>query len=594
MDLLLESSPLKIKPNFSSNTEDWRAYYHQLQQQQYIRHARTQLEHVSQLDIDHDAVFVRHTATVCTLGDLWNTDEKITTMIKDGMNILRLNLSMASYDYYADVIRRVRAIERALNYQPVVAIALDISAPPVRTGLIQNNVEAVVTLNDGQIVKLTVDTDLKNSTSDTLIFIDTQYFPTFIHCVKPGDRIHLDDGMLTLIVRELGLDNITCLVEQGGELQPMFNEVHKAISAVGNVLICQTAESITRHLKQLTCGIWRLLWNPKYCSHRFQPINERYSLNELMEVADGIIVGRQGLGLVYPTEKIFQLQKQIIGKCNIVHKPVFVISQLLESMRFKPRPTRAEVSDVANAVLDGADGLVLTVETSRGLFPKEALHVLHMIMYDVGSCVISLFHASCSSFARPHFTLFSFFARDRPTQKICREAESAIFHKRFVADLQAARDARGLSPLDPAYLSALAAVEAANSSNTSAIFVVTTTGRSASAIAAFRPSCPVVPIMRRPEVARLCHSFRGLHPFVHTSEKLEDWSRDMDARLNAAMKYALSRGFVALGDQVVVVTGWKAGTGATNTVRVLELPRDGRPISIVNSQSQLTGDAWFD
>ncbi|KAF8564031.1 hypothetical protein P879_08808 [Paragonimus westermani] len=569
MDLLLESSPLKIKPNFSSNTEDWRAYYHQLQQQQYIRHARTQLEHVSQLDIDHDAVFVRHTTTVCTLGDLWNTDEKITTMIKDGMNILRLNLSMASYDYYADVIRRVRAIERALNYRPVVAIALDISAPPVRTGLIQNNVDAVVTLNDGQIVKLTLDTDLKNSTSDTLIFIDTQYFPTFIHCVKPGDRIHLDDGMLTLIVRELGLDSITCLVEQGGDLGswkrvdlPNGRVYHQTFETAYMRDLAFAVESKVDYVfTGYACNARQLLQAKSILGDNirvFAKVESRdavKNLNELMEVADGIIVGRQGLGLVYPTEKIFQLQKQIIGKCNIVHKPVFVISQLLESMRFKPRPTRAEVSDVANAVLDGADGLVLTVETSRGLFPKEALHVLHMI---------------------------------------CREAESAIFHKRFVADVQAARDARGLSPLDPAYLSALAAVEAANSSNTSAIFVVTTTGRSASAIAAFRPSCPVVPIMRRPEVARLCHSFRGLHPFVHTNEKLEDWSRDMDARLNAAMKYALSRGFVALGDQVVVVTGWKAGTGATNTVRVLELPRDGRPISIVNSQSQLTGDAWFD
>ncbi|KAF7256229.1 hypothetical protein EG68_06496 [Paragonimus skrjabini miyazakii] len=536
MDLLLESSPLRIKPNFSPDTEDWRAYYHQLQQQQYIRQARTQLEHVSQLDIDHDAVFVRHTTTVCTLGDLWNTDEKITTMIKDGMNILRLNLSMASYDYYADVILRVRAIERALNYQPVVAIALDISAPPVRTGLIQNNVEAVVTLNDGQIVKLTLDTDLKNSTSDTLIFIDTQYFPTFIHCVKPGDRIHLDDGMLTLIVRELGLDSITCLVEQGGDLGswkrvdlPNGRVYHQTFETAYMRDLAFAVESKVDYVfTGYACNARQLLQAKSILGDEIRVFAKVESkdavknLNELMEVADGIIVGRQGLGLVYPTEKIFQLQKQIIGKCNIVHKPVFVISQLLESMRFKPRPTRAEVSDVANAVLDGADGLVLTVETSRGLFPKEALHVLHMLL------LANIWKSPCLS------------------------------------------------------------------SNTSAIFVVTTTGRSASAIAAFRPSCPVVPIMRRPEVARLCHSFRGLHPFVHTGEKLQDWSRDMDARLNAAMNYALSRGFVALGDQVVVVTGWKAGTGATNTVRVLELPRDGRPISIVNSQSQLTGEVWFD
>lgn len=98
-----------------------------------------------------------------------------------------------------------------------------------------------------------------------------------------------------------------------------------------------------------------------------------------MTYSDGIIIGRGSLSLCYPNEKVFQIQKQIIAKCNIFQKPVFVITHLLESMRFKPRATRAEISDVANAVLDGADGLILTVETSRGLFPKESLTVLHKV-----------------------------------------------------------------------------------------------------------------------------------------------------------------------------------------------------------------------
>lgn len=106
-----------------------------------------------------------------------------------------------------------------------------------------------------------------------------------------------------------------------------------------------------------------------------------------MSIADGIIVNRGDLGLDFPPQKVFRFQKQIIAKCNILRKPVFVISQLLDSMRFKPRPTRAEVSDVANAVLDGADGLILTVETSRGLFPEKALKVLHKVSFSSGVCI---------------------------------------------------------------------------------------------------------------------------------------------------------------------------------------------------------------
>lgn len=565
MDILLKKSTMKL-PHKDNDREPTDVYLHQHQHQQNVFHARTYIEHVSKFDIDDPPAFVREVNLGCTLGDLWNTDEDIRNMIKGGMNILRLNLSMGSHDYYMDVIKRVRAIDEANNFQPVVSIALDISAPPIRTGLINNDVDAEIRLEEGHFVTLTLDEEMRDQTCAKLVYIDQQYFPTFVQYVKVGDRIFMDDGMLSLIVREVHTKNIKCLVEQGGPLGSMkrvdiqndrvyantFETTymqHLEFAKISKVDFVFTGYSLTREhilLAKAKLGDDILLFA------KLQTKESIRNLDEILVCSDGIIVGRNGLNLAYPCEKIFLLQKHIIAKCNIVHKPVFVISQLLESMRFKPRATRAEVTDVANAVLDGADGLILTVETSRGMFPRGSLRVLH---------------------------------------KTCRVAETAIYHEKFLYALKCARELRGLSILEPAYLAALAAVEASTASSSSAIFVITTTGRSANTIASFRPSCPVIAVMRRPEVARMCHTFRGIHPFVFLGEKLDDWSLDMDLRLNAAIKNACKRRFISDSDTIVIVTGSIAGSGATDTVRVFKLQGCDKPSSFVNSLSDLN---WSD
>ncbi|VDN10723.1 unnamed protein product [Dibothriocephalus latus] len=158
---------------------------------------------------------------------------------------------------------------------------------------------------------------------------------------------------------------------------------------------------------------------------------------QLITAADGIIISRTDLGLQYSSEKIFKLQKHVIGLCNVAAKPVFVIGQLIESMRTKPRPTRAETSDVANAVLDGVDGIILSVETSRGVFPLETLSTV---------------------------------------DRVCREAERAVCHETFRAELKQSRTLRGVDQTDVTSITALSAVEAAASCGATAIFVITTSG----------------------------------------------------------------------------------------------------------------------
>ncbi|CAH8498963.1 unnamed protein product [Schistosoma turkestanicum] len=534
-------------------------YMTQHQQQQHLSHARSWLQHIGSQSIDRAPFFVRHTTLVCTLGDLWDSDEKLDQMIKGGMNILRLNLSMGTKEKYAEVIRRVRSLEKSYGHNPSVGIALDLSAPPVRTGLVNGSIDGVVILQKGQMVKLTIDDKYKDNTTSSIIWINSQYFPSILHSIATGDRIYIDDGMIPLIVHDVEIDNINCSVEQGGEVgsykrvqfpcermyEETFDNIYK--SDLEFAVQCQVDYIFTGYTTNVNHIIQakNILGKDILLFAKIETKESFKNLDDIMTYSDGIIIGRGNLSLCYPNERVFQIQKQIIAKCNIYQKPVFVITQLLESMRFKPRATRAEISDVANAVLDGADGLILTVETSKGLFFSESLTVLH---------------------------------------KTCREAESTIFHERFWIDLKAAREMRGLSPCDPAYFACLAAVEAATTSNSSAILVVTTSGHSALAIASFHPSCPVVAIMRRPEIARKCHSIRGIHPFVYTGEKLSEWSDDMDARLNAAVDFAKMRGFINPGDQIIVVTGQKAGSGSTNTVRICKVPPKDVPLSVVKSQ----------
>jgi pyruvate kinase len=249
-------------------------------------------------------------------------------------------------------------------------------------------------------------------------------------------------------------------------------------------------------------------------------------MDEIIDEADGIMVARGDLGIEIPPEKVFLAQKMMIAKCNRVGKPVICATQMLESMIQKPRPTRAEAGDVANAVLDGADCVMLSGETAKGDYPLETLQIMH---------------------------------------HICREAEAAVYHVKYFEEIQRLTP----KPLDAAQTVAIAATSAAVSCGASAILLTTTTGRTGHLISKYRPPCPILCVTRSREVARQLHLWRGVFPVVYDEPRESEWHLDVDNRINHGINLFKARGFIHKGDCLVLVTGWRQGAGYTNTLRVV-------------------------
>jgi len=251
------------------------------------------------------------------------------------------------------------------------------------------------------------------------------------------------------------------------------------------------------------------------------------NLTEIIKASDGTMVARGDMGIEIPTEKVFIAQKQMIAECNKFGKPVICATQMLESMVKKPRPTRAEASDVANAVLDGADCVMLSGETAKGDYPVV--------------CVKTM-------------------------AKIAKEAEACIWNERIFEDMMRAN----VSACDNTTTTAISAVLTSYKCKASAIVVLTTSGATSHLVSKYKPHCPILTVTRFPQVARQLQVFRGCIPLFYEQDRPAGaWMDDVDARVQYAIDFGKASNFIAAGDNVVVITGWRQGSGSSNTVRIL-------------------------
>jgi len=516
--------------------------------QQYLAsQAQTLMDARCLLDIDSKPQEFRATKIICTIGPASRSVEKLTEMINAGMDVARLNFSHGDHDYHRQTIANIKTaaakFEESTHNHRTIALALDTKGPEIRTGLLDSALNtSEIQLRRGQQIRVTTDDAWKEKCSETHLWLDYKNLPLII---KPNDKIFIDDGLICLKVMSIGQDWMDCEIENAGSLGsrkgvnlpglevdlPAVSEKDQKDIQFG---IEQGVDFIyasfirkAEDIRSIRCVLGEKGAYIKIFS-KIENHEGVRKIDEILNETDGIMVARGDMGIEIPAEKVFLAQKMIISRCNAVGKPVICATQMLESMVKAPRPTRAEVSDVANAVLDGCDSVMLSGETAKGDYPVEAVRMQHLI---------------------------------------AREAEPAIYHRQVFNDL---RTITGFAT-DATETVAIAVVEAAMKCQAAGIICLTTSGRSAHLISKYRPQCPIFSITRKAVSARQSTAYKGIVPIYYKEDRIEPWSDDIEARVNLCMEVGKSRKLLETGKFVVIVTGWRKGSGATNTMRIAQV-----------------------
>jgi len=510
--------------------------------------ASTTVDYQSELHIMSRAARVLLSGIVCTIGPVSREPDFLVDMIAAGMNIARMNFSHGTHEYHGQTIANVRkAVEKFTSergYDPSIAIALDTKGPEIRTGILEgDDGRKEVTLEMGAQIKITTDDQYKDKCSQNILWVD---YKNITKVLSPGKRIFIDDGLISVIVRETGDNFILGEIENGGNLgsrkgcnlpgtdcdlpavsekdeQDLLFGVEQGVDMVFASFIRDAAgvQAIRKVLgdKGKDIKIISKIENLQGCMN----------VDEIIEESDGIMVARGDMGIEIPPEKVFIAQKQLIAKCNKAGKPVICATQMLESMVKKPRPTRAEGSDVANAVLDGSDCVMLSGETAKGDYPIQCIKTM----------------ASLS-----------------------REAEACLWNSRFFEELMRSDQALA-GAMDATKTTSVSAVQASYISQAAAIVAITTSGRTAKICAKFRPQCPIIAVTRFPQVARQMQLHRGILPLFYKEDRLEDWTNDVEERIQFGVDFGKRNGFIKSGNLIVCITGWRKGAGSSNTIRII-------------------------
>ena len=518
---------------------------------------------------------------VCTIGPASTDAEILARMIDAGMNVARINMSHGDHEFHARNIHTIREIAQACN-RPV-AILVDLQGPKLRVGRMQAGG-----------VPLSVDEELILTTED--IIGEPGRVPIQNHEV-PGsiqmhERILLDDGLLELEVIDATETTVRTRVIVGGILQdrkgmnlPQTNLVTPSMTDKDQVdvdfALRQQADWIALSFVRTAADVHALrkVVQGHAPMGRATPIVSKIekpeaveNIEEIIQASDGLMVARGDLGIETSPEEVPMIQKMIIARCIETDKPVITATQMLESMIRNPRPTRAEASDVANAVLDGSDAIMLSGETAAGSYPLQSVQTMVKIAIEA---------ERVGSVTQPHY---------RPSQ----EAVDGFFGSSAAGS--APLDATGLSQaLSVADAVSQATVETAQNVGAAAIIAPTVRGATAKKLARFRPSVPIIAVTPNHLVYRQLALFWGVYPLM--GQRMNT----IDEMLEDAVRIALQAGFVEQGDVTVVTGGVVGGVpGATNLMTVRRIAKvlmngqgvgnrrmSGRVVRLKPGQSQL-------
>ena len=329
---------------------------------------------------------MKKTKIICTMGPNTNDRNLMKALAENGMDVARFNFSHGDYEEQKMRLDMLKSVREELDL-PIAAL-LDTKGPEIRTGVLKDGKK--VTLKEGQTYTLTTDDIIGDETMGHITY------ERLHEDVKAGNKILIDDGLIELDVVEVNGNNIVCTVVNGGELGekkgvnvpnvkvklPALTEKDKADILFG---IEQGFDFIAASFVRTAAAILEI--KEILSEHgsnmaviaKIENAEGIENLDAIIEASDGIMVARGDMGVEIPAQEVPYIQKMIIEKCNVACKPVITATQMLDSMIRNPRPTRAEVTDVANAVYDGTDAVMLSGETAMGKYPVEALKMMAQI-----------------------------------------------------------------------------------------------------------------------------------------------------------------------------------------------------------------------
>ena len=468
---------------------------------------------------------MKRTKIVCTVGPSTDKPGTLEAMIKAGMNVARFNFSHGNHEGHAARIKQVR--EAAAAVQAPVAIMLDTKGPEIRMGKFVNK---SVTLQEGASFTLTA-RDIPGTVE--IVSVNYKGLPDE---VTAGQTILLADGLVSLRIVEVNGPDIVTVVENTGEISdfkrvavpdvqlglPFLSEqdVQDILFGVEQGVDFIAASFVQKAADVL--AIRRVLESRGADGHIIAKIENAAgvkNIDEILKVADGVMVARGDLGVEIPTEDVPIIQKMLIRRCNQVGKPVITATQMLESMMVNPRPTRAEATDVANAIMDGTDAIMLSGETASGKYPLEAVTVM---------------------------------------ATLARRTEAALNYASVLATHNEACD--HITTTDAI---SHATVQVAYELNAAAIITSTESGYTARMVSKYRPQAVIVAVTPKEKMLRRMLLLWGVQPvFVPQSS-------NTDEMMSNAITGAMASGWIKSGDLVVITAGIPVGiTGTTNMIKV--------------------------
>jgi pyruvate kinase len=470
---------------------------------------------------------MRKTKIVCTIGPASESVEKLTQLIEAGMNVARLNFSHGDFEEHGQRIQNIR--EASAKTGKTVAILLDTKGPEIRTN---NMAGGAIELRAGENIIISM-----NEVEGTAEKFSVTY-AGLIEDVHTGSKILLDDGLIGLEVTKIDKANseIHTKILNSGTLKNKKGVNVPGVSVNLPGITEKDAQDITFGIEQgvdfIAASFVRRASDVLEIRQLLEEHNASYiniipkienqegvdNIEEILEISDGLMVARGDLGVEIPAEEVPLVQKKLIKKCNAQGKPVITATQMLDSMQRNPRPTRAEASDVANAIFDGTDAIMLSGETAAGSYPVEAVQTMH---------------------------------------NIASRAESALDHKEILSN----RSKDNEHNITDAIGESVA--HTALNLDVNAIITPTESGHTARMISKYRPKAPIVAVTSNDYVSRRLSLTWGVYPQIGQKASTTD---DM---LDIAVEESLNSGIVASGDLVVITAGVPVGeAGTTNLMKI--------------------------